>query len=384
MNSKVPNCIPGLFGRELEYVTDAVRNVDLAVGPHIGRLESCIAEFTGAAHAVALSSGTAALHLALIAAGVKANDEVVLPTLTFAATANAVFHAGARPVFLDVESEGWGLSPDALSSFLEHCLVDAGRLRNPATGRCIGAIMPVHLYGHPCDFDAVLAVAKRFDIPVVEDGTEALGALYKGRTVGSLHRLCGLSFNGNKIITGGQGGMVLAAEVEQARRIRYLAAQARDRSDEFEHGDVGYNYRMANINAALALAQAEQLAKLLKRKREIFAIYDEAFRKCVHLHMWSEAEWAASSYWMPIIVASGVRAKNMTRRLKDSLPAMGIEARATWMPLHKQSPYRNCHSVPITTADDLYERSLCLPCSTGMSDSDIARVIDAIRAMDQS
>jgi perosamine synthetase len=370
-----------LQGQEEKYVEEAVREGMLAVGPHIGRFERSIADYTGAAHAVALSNGTAALHLALLAVGVVAGDLVLLPALTFAATANAVKYCGADLVFFDVDSVSWSIDPHQLRDFLERdCVGRRGQLVARSNGRRIAAIIPVHLYGHPAEMGAIVDLAQQFGIAVVEDGAEALGARYKGRKVGSLSKLCCLSFNGNKIITGGNGGMVLTNDEVVARRVRYLSTQAKDDAVEFVHGAIGFNYRMANINAALALAQAEHLDEFVARKRDFVERYDASFSDLSGVRMWREAPWAESSHWMAVLTVDERLHPGAIQELRRYLPAHGIEARPVWLPLHRQKPFQDSICVGSEVAERIYRSSLCLPCSVGLSADDLDTTARSIRA----
>lgn len=375
----VQNCIPHLAGREQGYVAEAIAGGWLAVGPFIGRFERAIADFTGARHAIAISTGTAALHVALVVAGVTRGDLVIVPALTFAASANAVFHAGAEPVFCDVDPVSWGIDVEQVRRYLEtECRARNGTLVDARTDRRIAAIMPVHVYGHPVDFDPLLELAQRFAIPIVEDGAEALGARYKGRAVGSLHRLCCLSFNGNKVITSGGGGMVLTSDDALAKRVRYLIAQAKDDVVEFAHGDIGFNYRMPNLNAALALAQAEMLPEFLARKRAIVARYDERLDHRLGIAMWRGANWAESSHWMAMLQVNEAHHGEAIAELRRFLPSRGIEARPAWLPLHRQKPYRAARDLGIEVAERIYRSALCLPCSVGLSNADLTKTVEAV------
>lgn len=377
----IANCIPCLEGREKELVAQQIADGWLAVGPCIQRFENAIGAFTGAPHAVAVINGTAALQLALVCAGVAPGDLVLLPSLTFAASANAVRHCGATPMFFDAEPVSWGIDVDQIARYLQRdCATQAGRLVDRASGARIGAMMPVHLYGHPIDLDPLVELAERYGIPVVEDGAEALGALYKDRRVGSLHRICCLSFNGNKIITSGNGGMILTSDADFARRGRYLASQARDDANEFVHGEIGYNYRLTNLNAALGLAQSEKLPEFLGRKRRIVERYAARLGSVPGVGLWREAAWARSSYWMAILTVDERRHPGAIAGLRRFLPTRGIEARPVWQPLHRQKPFAGTPHQPIEVAERLYRTGLCLPCSAGLSDVDLDRVADTIEA----
>jgi perosamine synthetase len=371
-NANIPNCIPCIEGREESLVAEAVRNGELAVGPHIRRFERAIADYTGAAHAVALANGTAALHLALLAVGARPDDLVLMPTLTFAATANAVKYCGADPVFFDVDPVSWSIDVTLLEQFLEKdCEPRNRELFLRSNGRRVAAILPVDLYGHPADVDPILELAQRFSLAVVQDGAEALGARYKGRKLGSYAPVCCLSFNGNKIITGGNGGMVVTSDESIAARIRYLSTQAKDDPIEFIHGAIGFNYRMPNINAALALAQSENLDRFVARKRAFVERYASWFAKLDGIAMWREAPWAKSSHWMAMLTVDEKRYPGAVGHLRKYLPSRGIEARPAWLPLHRQKPFAGSMNTGIEVAERIYRTSLCLPCSVGLTEQEL-------------
>jgi perosamine synthetase len=371
--------VPCLEGREREYATEAIEGGWLAAGPFIERFERAIADYTGAAHAVALANGTAALHLALLAAGVGSGDLVLAPTLTFAASANAIKYCGADPVFFDVDAESWGIDARQLRQFLEReCVAASGGLAELSSGRRIAAILPVDVYGHPVDMDALKALAAEFGLAIVEDAAEALGAEYKGRRLGGGARFCCLSFNGNKVITGGNGGMVLTDDEQVASRVRYLATQARDDRIEFVHGAVGFNYRMPNINAAVALAQSERLGEFVQRKRRIVEYYQARFGRVNGIAMWREAGWARSSHWMAILTVDETCYPGALPRLQSFVRSRGIEARPVWSPLHRQAPFSGGRSFETPVADRLSRSAVCLPCSAGLTEGEREIVADAV------
>lgn len=375
----IPNCVPCLNGREQALVAEALLQGMLAIGPAIERFEQRIASFVGAEHAVAVSCGTAALHLAMVVAGIGPGDEVIIPTLTFAATANAVRYCGAWPLFVDVCDESWGMDAAGVRAMLESdCERRDGAVFNRKTGRRVRAIMPVHLFGHPVDLDPLIALADEYGLALVEDGAEALGASYKGRMVGSLHDLCCLSFNGNKIITGGAGGMILTRSAETAKRLRYLASQAKDSPTEFVHGAIGYNYRLPNVNAALLLAQAEMLPEFIQRKRHIVQRYSELLADLPGVRMRGEAPWAQSSHWMAILELDPAVYPDGALHLRHTLMARGIEVRPVWTPLHRQAPFADCAATDATVSERLYSHGVCLPCSCGITEREIETVTNRI------
>lgn len=376
----IPSCVPCVEGNERKYLLEAVEQNALAVGPFLERFERAIAESTGARHAVAVSSGTAALHVALLAHGIEADDEVLVPAFTFAATASAVRHSGAWPVLTDCDPQTWGMDAVQVAQFLEEqCESRDGALVNRGSGRRVRALLPVHLYGHPADLAPLVAEAERRGLALVEDGAEALGARLLGRPVGGLHGTCILSFNGNKVITTGGGGMVLSNDAEIARRCRYLANQARDDALEFVHGAVGFNYRMSNLAAALGLAQVEQLAEFVSRKRRLAARYAEALADLPGVRMRPSAPQAESSEWMSILLLDPERYPGGAAPLVRALVERGVGARPLWKPLDAQQAFADCSSLGSPRARALYESGLCLPSSCGLTDREFDEVVRALR-----
>jgi len=267
----VPLCVPEIRGNEWRYVKECLDTGWVSsVGAFVERFEKDMARQAGARHAVAAVNGTAALHVALLVAGVKPDDEVLVSTLTFIAPANAVRYAGAWPVFIDAEPDYWQMDPQRVADFLEkECRLEKGELRNRSTGRRVKAIIPVHILGHPVNIKPILELARKFSLLVIEDATESLGAKYEGRPTGSLADMACFSFNGNKIITTGGGGMITTDNEAWARRAKYLTTQAKDDPVEYIHNEIGYNYRLTNMQAAMGCAQLEQLDDYVVKKRHI-------------------------------------------------------------------------------------------------------------------
>jgi perosamine synthetase len=375
----IPNAVPHLAGNEWKYVKECLdTNWVSSAGPFVDRFEREIAQHVGVPHAVATVNGTAAIHVALLAAGVGPDDEVLVPAFTFVATANAVAYCGAHPIFLDSEETSWGLDPARLAEFLEsECIVEAGHVVNRRTGRVVRALLPVHLYGHPCDLDPLLALARRYPMAVVEDSAEALGARYRGRSVG-VEGLAGcLSFNGNKIITTGAGGMVLTRDEATAARVRRLTTQARGDAIEFVHDEIGFNYRLSNLHAALGVAQLEQLDGFVEDKRATAAFYQQALSRVDGVRPFVEAAWARSTYWMASVLLDERRCPDMPALIRD-LNAAGIQARPLWRPLHLQPAFRGAEAGPVPVAERLHARGLSLPCSVGITPEERQDVVDAV------
>ncbi len=276
--AQIPLCEPELRGREWEYVKECLdENWISAGGPMLGRFENMVAEYVGASHSVAVASGTAALHIALLVAGVQPDDEVLVSTLTFIAPTNAVRYVGAWPVFIDSDPDYWQMDPECVRDFLEQrCVTRGGELFNEATGRRVSAVLPVHILGHPCDMDPIVAVSRKYGLKVIEDATESLGAKYKGEMAGHLGDIACFSFNGNKLITTGGGGMVVTDNAEWARRADFLINQAKDDPLEYVHSEIGYNYRLSSLQAAVGCAQMESIDDYVQIKRGIAARYQES------------------------------------------------------------------------------------------------------------
>jgi perosamine synthetase len=377
----IPNAVPHLGGNEWKYLKECLdTNWVSSAGPFVGRFEREIADYVGVPHAIATVNGSAALHVALLAAGVRPSDEVLLPTFTFISTANAVAYCGAVPVFLDCEPQAWGIDPAKTAEFLaRECDVRDGQVWNRASGRVIRALLPVHLYGHPCDLDPLLELTHRYPLALVEDSAEALGARYRGRPVGCEGLAGCLSFNGNKIVTAGGGGMVLTRDAALAARVRALTTQARGDTLEFVHDEIGFNYRITNLQAALGVAQLEQLDRFVERKRATAAHYRDALAGLDGVTMFTETPWARSTYWMASVLLSERRAPDVRSLLRD-LNAAGIQARPLWRPLHRQPVFAGAQGYRLEVADRLYARGLSLPCSVGITPQERERVVAALLA----
>jgi perosamine synthetase len=372
---------PAIGGNEWAYVKECLDSGWVSsVGAFVERFEADFARYLGTGHAVATVNGTAALHVALLAAGVLPGDEVLMPSFTFIAPANAVRYAGAWPVFVDAEPRAWQMDVERAVEFLEHrCHWSGGVLRNPRSGRRIGAILSVHVLGHPVDLDPLLAVAAKYDLPVIEDAAESLGATYRNRFAGRFGRLACFSFNGNKVMTTGGGGMVVTEDPALAKRVRYLTTTAKDDADEGIHGQVGFNYRLTNIQAAMGCAQLERLEEFLAAKRRIAAHYTEALAGLPGLSPMPEEPWANSAFWLYSIRLDPARAPCDSRELRRRLRAAAIDSRFFWQPLHLSPAHADAEILGGAVAERLHGEVLSLPCSTGLSEAAQARVIAAVR-----
>jgi perosamine synthetase len=372
--------VPYLGGNEWRYLKECLdTNWVSSAGPFVDRFEREIAAYTGVRHAVATVNGTAALHVALLVAGVRPGDEVLVPTLTFVATANAIRYCGADPVFMDSEAATWNIDPEKVDDFLRReCDVRDGAVIDRATGRRVSTLLPVHLYGHPADLDALEEVTRRWPLALVEDAAEALGARYKDARVGARGLASCLSFNGNKIITSGGGGMVLTDDEALARRARHLTTQAREPGPEWIHREVGFNYRLTNLHAALGVAQLEQLDGFIEAKRATAQAYSKALVALDGVTPLEEAPWAFSTYWMySVLLGAGW---GDVRALIARTNEQGIQLRPLWRPLHQQPAFAGCRSHRIEIADRLYDRGVSLPCSVGITSEEREAVVAALAA----
>jgi perosamine synthetase len=386
--SRVPLCVPELTGNEAKYLNEAIASGWVSyLGPFVDRFEHCLKTEIGASHALAVSSGTAALHLALRVAGVRANDEVLVSTLTFIAPANAIRYLGAFPLFVDCESRFGQIDTALIVDFLaQGCERRGSEVFNRKTGRRIAAILPVHVLGHPVDMDPLLECAKAYALPVIEDATEALGARYRGRAVGSLGDIGCFSFNGNKLITSGGGGMVVTERADWAKLARHLSTQAKADPVEYVHDQVGYNYRLTNVQAAVGVAQAERLAEFLAAKRAIAGRYAFGLKNIPGITLMAEADWAESAFWMYTIAIDPARFGLGCREVQKRLAASGIDTRPLWQPLHRSLAHQG---VDGTAAERLggdvawwmYQHSLSLPCSVGLTPQDQNRVLAALAGL---
>jgi perosamine synthetase len=360
---------PEFCGNEWLYVKECIDTGWVSsVGKYVDEFERRLAEFTGAQYAVAVVNGTAALHIALILAGVQPGEEVIMPSLTFVATANAVAHCGAVPHFVDSNILTLGLDADALAAHLESISErDSGGLRNSRTGRRIAAIVPMHTFGHPGNLEGILEVAERFGLPVIEDAAESLGSTYQGKHTGTFGCLGCLSFNGNKVITTGGGGAILTNNPELARHAKHLTTTAKlPHRWEFFHDEVAYNYRLPNLNAALGCAQLERLPDLIQRKRRLAKQYQRIFSSVPGLNFVSEPSDCYSNYWL-----NAVRLENPDMQTRDELLAAandaGYQCRPVWTLLHKLPMYRNCPQADLIVSEALEASLINIPSSAKLA-----------------
>jgi len=356
---------PYFGGREWEYVKDCLDSGWVSsAGAYVNLFEELLARYTGVNHAVAVVNGTAALHVSLMVLGITAGDEVLVPTLTFVATANSVAYCGAIPHFVDSEARTLGIDPYKLKDYLnELAELRSGECFNRITGRRIKAIVSMHTFGHPVDIDPLVEICHRFKLELIEDAAESLGSLYKGRHTGSWGRLSIFSFNGNKIITTGGGGAIVTGDEKLAQFIRHLTTQAKlSHQWNFDHDVIGFNYRMPNINAALGCAQLENLPKFIESKRELAFRYQQAFAGVEGVTVFQEPDFARSNYWLNVLLLDK---KNVGFRdqLLEMTNRTGIMTRPAWTLMHKLPMYRNCPRMDLSGAEELEQRIINLPSS---------------------
>lgn len=359
----VPLHAPRMLGAEKSYLNQCIDSTFVSyVGPLVKQFEERIAKFTGASYAVATASGTSALHLALLLAGVRPGDEVILPSLTFVAAANAVSYCGAHCIFLDVDESSLGIAPERLESFLrDHSVLSpGGECLNRQSGRRISVCMPVHILGHPARTSDILSICQKYHLQMIEDASEALGSYESGRHCGTLGNLGVLSFNGNKVLTTGGGGMILTNDSHLAMRATHLSTTAkRPHSYKFFHDEVGFNYRMPNLNAALGCAQAEKLEQALSNKRETAEMYRRFFNEH-DVRFVGEREGCTSNFWLNAIM---LKSEGERDELLEYGNANGIQMRPMWEALHSLPMYRSCQRDSLEVTTDIVARTVCLPSS---------------------
>ncbi len=379
MSSKtIPLWEPEISGNEWKYVKECLETRWVSsAGPFVDQFEDRVRRYVGTRHAVAVVNGTAALHLLLQVSGIGVDDEVVMPVLTFIAPANAVRYCGGWPYFIDADPETWQMDIGLLTEFLERqCGWKEGVLRNKSTGRRVKAILPVHILGHPTDMDPVLALAKKFNLKVIEDATESLGALYKGRKAGSLGDAACFSFNGNKLLTTGGGGMIVTDDEAVAKRARYLSTQAKDDPLEYVHHEIGYNYRLTNLQAAVGCAQMERLEEFVEKKQALSRYYREGLAGIDGVACLPASGWARPTDWLFTIRIDEGEYGMSSRELMKCLAEKGVQSRPLWTPLHRDGPYQGAGDFPV--AERLHRECLSLPSSVGLARKDQESIISLV------
>ena len=359
---------PTFAGNEWNYLRECLESTYVSsVGKFVDQFEHDLARYTGAGYAVATVNGTAALHVALKLAGVVQNDEVLLPALTFVATANAVAYCNAFPHFVDSEESTLGIDVEKLRRYLlKHTRPVNGQCVNTLTGRIIRAVVPVHTFGHPIDLDDVKNLVSEFNIVLIEDAAESLGSSYKGQHTGTFGRFGVLSFNGNKTITTGGGGAILTNDPEMARRAKHITTTAKlPHAWEYRHDEVGYNYRMPNVNAALGCAQLEQITHLLVSKRELFTRYQRAFNTVTGVELIAEPKDCSSNYWLQTIILSETNSIHRDAILKEANNA-GLMTRPAWVLMNELAQFEAMPSMDLSGAQSLSERVINIPSSANL------------------
>lgn len=361
---------PHMGEQELEFVKEAFQTNWIApVGPHVEAFEQEFCPIVGVRHAAAVTSGTAALHLALRLIGVQSGDEVFCSTLTFIASASPITYLGATPVFIDCDRTSWNMNPNLLRQALEH------RAR---IGKLPKAVVLVHLYGQSADIDPILSACNRFEVPLIEDAAESLGATYKGRSPGSFGSIGIFSFNGNKIITTSGGGMLVSNDPDLVNKARFLATQARDPAPHYQHSSIGYNYRLSNVLAGIGRGQLQVLEQRVQARRRNFEAYQQALGGLPGIEFMPEADFGRSTRWLSCITINPAQFGANREQVRLLLAKQLIEARPVWKPLHIQPVFADCECVEGAIAQDLFEHGLCLPSGSNLTTEDLERVIQAI------
>ena len=366
--ASIPLHEPRFGSNESRYVQECIESTFVSsVGQFVDRFEASLAEYTGSRYAVAVVNGTCALQVALHLTGVQRDDEVLVPTLSFVATANAVHYCGAVPHFVDSDEETLGMDPEALEDWLRQVAEPThGVFRNRQTGRRLRAMVPMHTFGHPCGLEGLLKLVQDYRLELVEDAAESLGSYYHDQHTGTFGRLGTLSFNGNKTITTGGGGAILTDDLELARHAKHLTTTAKlPHRWDFVHDEVGFNYRMPNLNAALGCAQLEQLPDFLASKRTLFLRYQKAFQDIQEVALIQEPPECQSNYWLQTLKLSDSVAQE-----RDAILAatndVGLMTRPVWKLLHTMVPFQDCHRAPVPVAESLERRLINLPSSAGL------------------
>ena len=373
MNKKIWLSSPHMSGNEQKYINEAFEQNWIApLGPNVNGFEQEIGNYIEVPHVAALSSGTGAIHLALIMLGVGSDDEVICSSFTFSASANPIVYQNAIPVFVDSEPATWNMDP----VLLENAIND--RIKN---GKKPKAIIVVHLYGMPAKMDEILKIAKHYEIPVIEDAAEALGSKYDGKYCGSFGEMSVLSFNGNKIITTSGGGALLSKNEDYIQKARFLATQARDQAPHYQHSQIGYNYRMSNILAGIGRGQLEVLNERVKQRRENFYFYKKLFSSIQGVTFLEEPDKRYfSNYWLTSIRINPKETGGITREdLRNALEKENIDSRPLWKPMHLQPVFEKYAVYENGTSETLFNEGLCLPSGSNLSDEDRVRIAKVIK-----
>lgn len=373
-NQRIWLSSPHMGVKEFEFVKEAFDTNWIApLGPHVDGFEKDLSSYTHAAHVAALSSGTAALHLALILAGVGVGDEVICQSMTFSASANPIAYLGATPVFVDSETSTWNMDPVLLKQAIKDRI---------AKGKKPKAIIPVHLYGMPAQMDEIMEIANRYDIPVIEDAAEALGSTYREQACGSIGKLGILSFNGNKIITTSGGGALISNEEALISKSRFLATQARDAAPHYQHSHIGYNYRMSNVCAAIGRGQMTVLGERVAQRRANYQHYVEQLSLLPGISFAAEPTGFFSNRWLSAILIDPVLSNGITREtVRLALEAENIDSRPLWKPMHLQPVFEQVPAYVNGVSEMLFDNGLCLPSGSNLTSADLSKITNLIKAL---
>jgi dTDP-4-amino-4,6-dideoxygalactose transaminase len=372
MNPKIWLSSPHMGQQEFSFVKEAFDTNWIApLGPQVNGFENDLELFTGSKYAAALSSGTAALHLALIMLGIANGDEVICQSLTFSASANPIAYLGAIPIFIDSESETWNMCPDLLETAIKDRIIK---------GKKPKAIIAVHIYGMPAKIEEIIAIGEKYEIPVIEDAAEALGSSVNGKAVGTFGLMGILSFNGNKIITTSGGGALISDDEKFISQSRFLATQARDAAVHYQHSQIGYNYRMSNVCAAIGRGQMQVLSERVKQRRKVYEYYLKNLSGIAGINFLHEPDHYFSNRWLTAILVDPSKGKGVNREtLRLSLEKENIESRPLWKPMHLQPVFQNYPSYTNGVSEPLFSKGLCLPSGSNLKDEDLKRVVDTIK-----
>ena len=374
-NNKIWLSPPHISGNEKKYVDEAFdQNWIAPAGPHLDKFEDEISRFSNGYEVAVLSSGTAAIHLSLILLGIKKNDIVLCSSFTFSASVNPVIYQGATPVLIDSENETWNMDP----FLLENAITDYIKM-----GKKPKAIILVHLYGYPAKLDQVLEISNKYNIPIIEDAAEAIGSTYKGQPLGTFGEIGVFSFNGNKIITTSSGGAIISKNKQFIKKAKFLATQARDNSPHYEHSEIGYNYRMSNVCAAIGIGQIEVLESRVEKRRFIYNYYKENLNSIPFVSFVDDMDGYFSNRWLTTILISE---KSVINRedIRLKLLEHNIESRPLWKPMHMQPVFSSYKSYINGVSEYLFKRGLCLPSGSIMEEKDLNRVVNIIKNLYES
>jgi dTDP-4-amino-4,6-dideoxygalactose transaminase len=376
MKKQILLSTPHMGEQELKFVKEAFETNWIApVGPHVDAFEEEFCQITGAGYAAAVSSGTAAIHLALRLLDVGRGDEIFCSTLTFIASANPIIYQGAKPVFIDSDRTSWNMNPELLREALE---------KRAKIGKLPKAVLLVHLYGQCADIDPIVEICQKYNVPLIEDAAEALGASYKGRCPGTFGTIGIYSFNGNKIITTSGGGMLVSDDEMLVKKARFLATQARDPAPHYQHSQIGYNYRLSNVLAGIGRGQLQVLKERVEARRRNFEIYEKALADLPGIEFMPEAEFGRATRWLTCLTINPQAFGADREKVRLGLAEKKIESRPVWKPLHMQPVFAECESIGGEVASDLFTRGLCLPSGSNLTDEDLERAIQGVKEVHQS